>query len=165
MFTAYQDRNSHTFLLVGKNKGRFTFITLDESIYVVKKGEDFVREELHELSYLGEPYPEERAMRILIKSTLPKSPEAERIIRNALGQRIITIDFSARKVGSRSTPKDKRIALGLVSLATICHEIQMETVEARVILRSTKTKKPGGRWEWPEAEVPRIKKLLNSNKE
>ena len=51
-----------------------------------------------------------------------------------------------------------------VPLKKICSSINLDPHEARVILRSKKIDKPGGRWEWPTAEVEKIKAILVAGK-
>jgi hypothetical protein len=46
-----------------------------------------------------------------------------------------------------------------VPLKKICADINIDPKIARRILRA-KGKKPGGRWEWPQAEVEATKKLI-----
>jgi hypothetical protein len=60
-------------------------------------------------------------------------------------------------------PKERKTAPeGMVSISDICAELNIAPAVARRTLRGTKEPKPVGGWNWPTAEVDRIKKLLTS---
>jgi len=49
---------------------------------------------------------------------------------------------------------------GLISIADICDELQIDPREARAHLRKLNEKKPDAGWAWDEKEAERVKKLL-----
>jgi hypothetical protein len=64
---------------------------------------------------------------------------------------ISTAPEKARSKSSKE-PKAPKTAGGY-SLGQLCAEIKMDPSEARKILRTAKIEKPGGKWEWPNAEA------------
>ena len=50
---------------------------------------------------------------------------------------------------------------GATTLRDICAELKIDPSEARKTLRAGGERAPGGRWEWPAADVAKIKALLN----
>lgn len=60
---------------------------------------------------------------------------------------------STAKSGDRS---------GFVSLKAICTRLKIDASTARKTLRKDGQRAPGGVWEWPEADVGKIERLLNS---
>lgn len=62
----------------------------------------------------------------------------------------------------QSTPKPSKE--GLVSIAEIAAQLNMQPREARGILRDKKIPKPGAGWCWDKGEVDNIKQILHDNK-
>lgn len=70
---------------------------------------------------------------------------------------------SAEKKKRRKKAKGQPVIEGpVVTLKDIAFDHNMSPKDLRRILRRSDIKRPGGRWEWPEAskEVKKIKKLL-----
>lgn len=163
---AYSDGNSHTYIFLGTDRrGRLEFITQggDRVLRLIHKSKEF--EYLLRPSILGSPkclyyldlkqclgkllkiYPEENSV---------WRADARRKVYEILGKRMLRVDFENPKEPRKYKKKDKT---GLVSLQQICAELGYDDMEVRKFLRET-MRKPGGRWEWPEAEVENVKKTI-----
>lgn len=103
-----------------------------------------------------------KAVRSYHESTLRRTPEAEREMRQLLG---IPLDApaDARVTGQgeidkqpraerKREPKAEKAPAGY-TLQELCAELKLDPTEARKALRAAKVEKPGGRWEWPNAEA------------
>jgi len=90
-------------------------------------------------------------------SFMGRSNKAEQEMRILLGlEPLATLaddgDISPKPRAER-TPKGESKAPAGYSLATLCAELKMDPSEARKILRGKKIEKPGGKWEWANAEA------------
>ena len=85
------------------------------------------------------------------------SPE----VTKARVKRILSVAYTASPPTKESKTSVAATGDG-VPLKRICAAINLDPRLARRILRA-KGAKPGGRWEWPEAEVDRITKILQAS--
>lgn len=104
-----------------------------------------------------------KAVRLYHESTLRRTPEAEREMRQVLGMPLDTnlddlritgqgeveVKPRERKPREQREPKE---AAGY-TLQELCAELKLDPTEARKALRAAKVEKPGARWEWATKEA------------
>lgn len=174
----YMRDRTHSYLWIRDGRSYAYFLTMDTGTITVAKvdmvevGKETIYRvfESGQVSWDLEPkdYNPMQAIQKYYDSLLPRSPAAEREMRMLLdmpplegltddgedvtpGPRKQAASKPAKASSKPSTGKPS--GGGGYSLATLCEELKMDPSEARKILRGKKIEKPGGKWEWPNAEA------------
>lgn len=167
----YTDHNNFCFLYTGQRgrKKLHHFITVDHSgspSVVVQKKDDSFFETLRAAIFIT---PRCLYYTDLKKSTkkyldlftsYPWSAEAKSLAYEVLGKRVLSISFTEEggRVGRRGLAA--KVENLNIRLGDICEGLKLDPTEVRKWLRESDIPKPGGRWEWPPAQVAEVTRKI-----
>lgn len=125
------------------------------------KNYDFLKAvEKYHSSLLQRSRPAEREMRVILG--LEPLGEDDDVPTPTRPPRPVRGPAEARPEPSKKAKPVKDSAAGGYTLAQLCAELKLDPTEARKTLRSKKVEKPGGRWEWPNAQAAEaVRKALS----
>lgn len=168
--TVYLRDRTHTYLWLRDEDESGIFLTLDSGVVEVvtipihwENREGSYRVWVDKVTYddlVPYDYPPIKAFKKYQDSLLERSEEAE-----AEMVAILALEpgftLAKRKIRGGTPPalvvktrsKAPKTPGGGYSLAQLCAELGIDPSEARKTLRGAKIEKPGGKWEWPNAEA------------
>lgn len=149
--TCFMRARTHSYILLTQDEFSGRFLTIDSGQVTVETLErvDGVFKVGHE-DLTPFPYDVLKAARVYMDSTLTKTPEALAELEALSGDTPRVTPQPAAPKPAKAVPVAKG---GGYSLADLCKEAGIDPGEARQRLRKAKVQKPGGRWEWPNAEA------------
>lgn len=166
---------THSYLWIRDEFAEGVFLTMDSgSISLVKLPmivpENGGKEHTYRVQYDREDFEDltpiaydfRKAVERYHTSLLARSTQAEAEMRVILGLEALkegetlpgAVPPPKRAPKPAKAPSEVREKQpGGYSLQTLCEELKLDPTEARKALRAAKAEKPGGRWEWPNAEA------------